>query len=53
MGESADKNRIPGLDAALTRVSDGYAANGKVTSGCLWESGDLRCRGLRRPWLPG
>jgi hypothetical protein len=38
MGESADKNRIPGLDAALTRVSDGYAANGKVTSGCLWEA---------------
>jgi hypothetical protein len=38
MGESADKNRIPGIDAALTRVSGGYAANGKVGTGCLWDT---------------
>ena len=35
-GESADKARIPLLDVALTRISDGYAANAKTTSDCLW-----------------
>lgn len=37
-GESADKNRIPLLDAALTRISDAYAANAKATSGGIWDT---------------
>jgi Thrombospondin type 3 repeat len=35
-GESADKARIPLLDAALARISDAYAANAKATADCLW-----------------
>jgi hypothetical protein len=38
MGESADKNRIPLLDVALTRISDAYAANAKAQSNCLWDT---------------
>jgi hypothetical protein len=37
-GESADKSRIPVIDSALTRVSDGYAANGKASAECVWDS---------------
>jgi hypothetical protein len=37
-GESADKNRIPLLDAALTRISDAYAANAKAAAGGVWDT---------------
>jgi hypothetical protein len=37
-GESADKDRIPLLDAALTRISGAYAANAKATSGGIWDT---------------
>jgi hypothetical protein len=45
-GESADKNRIPLLTAALKLTGDGYAANGQVQSGGLFDScGAGGCKG--------
>jgi hypothetical protein len=44
-GESADKNRIPLITAALDLTSAGYAANGKLDTGGLFDTCGAGCTG--------